>query len=440
MAPSTTSSAPPALLQGSGWVDRPAELEPAVSGQVDCDIVVIGGGLGGMLAALRLAEHGRDVVLLEADVCGWGASARNAGYITPTLGSDPRILERFYGDRVRGLYRMANNAVGFTEGLIADHAIDCGYRQTGNIAAAPTAAAFRKLAAKTKNGRRATVGDATALGVPPAFHGGIHIDVGGILNPGELALGVRDLVRASSVRVYEQCPARQVEDRGGSVRVRLDGGQVTAREAILTTNAFSKELAIAPRNLGTPVWVTAIETEPVSAEQLDDAGWTSRTPITTNHLVMQSFRPTLRGTIVTTTRSLQMARHASLDRRPSPNVVDDLVRGLHERLPTLPDLAAARAWGGWIGLTPSNMAVVGRVTPRVHYQLACNGHGLPQAPYLGSLLADHVAAGDGGPMHEDLAAVWRENPRFAPGIVNPLTLKLGWLADRMGDRLDRIRH
>ncbi|GAB3857661.1 FAD-dependent oxidoreductase [Nocardioides maradonensis] len=436
MTSSTSPSVPLTLLKGSGWVDPPTVLEPAVSAQVDCDVVVVGGGLGGMVAALRLAEHGRDVVLLEAEVCGWGASGRNAGYITPTLGSDPRILKRFYKDRMRGLYAMANNAVAFTEALIADNAIDCGYRQTGNVAAAPTAAAYRKIAATTKSGRRAKVGDAAELGLPPAFHGGIHIDVGGILNPGELALGVRDLVRASAVRVFEQSPVRAVEDRGDGVRVRLDGGEVRAREAILTTNAFTKELSIAPRNLGTPVWVTAIETEPVTAEQLDEAGWTSRTPITTNHFVMQSFRPTLRGTIVTTTRSLQMARHASLERRPDPKVVADLVRGLHERLPTLPDLAPNRAWGGWIGLTPSNMAVVGQVTPRVHYSLACNGHGLPQAPYLGSLLADHVV---GEPMADDLAAVWRATPRFAPGIVNPLTLKLGWVADRMGDRLDRFR-
>jgi glycine/D-amino acid oxidase-like deaminating enzyme len=86
------------------------------------------------------------------------------------------------------------------------------------------------------------------------------------------------------------------------------------------------------------------------------------------------------------------------------------------------------------------MAVVGQLTQRVYYSLACNGHGLPQAPYLGSLLADHlVGATAGRPMPEDLAAVWRDNPRFAPGIVNPLTLQLGWVADRLGDRLDRIR-
>ncbi|MFI7006543.1 NAD(P)/FAD-dependent oxidoreductase [Streptomyces sp. NPDC050145] len=432
----TANRDPLTFLSGSGWVERPTELEPSLIGDVECDVAVVGGGLGGMAAALRLAELGQDVVLVEADLCGWGASARNAGYITPTLGSDPRILNRFYGDRVRGLYKFAGHSVDFTEKLISRHGIDCGYRQTGNIAAAPTAAAFRRMAAHTKSGRRSVVGDAAQLGIPPAFPGGLHINVGGILNPGQFALGVREVVRASGVRVFERSPVTSVTDSGDRVRMELPGGRIRARRAILTTNAFTGELPITPRSLSTPVWVTAVETEPVSDAEMDAAGWTSRTPMTTNHFVMQSFRPTDRGTIVFTTRSLQTARRPRADRMPDQAVVDDLVRGFRERFPTLTDVAPARAWGGWIGLTPSNMAVVGQLTPRVHYSMACNGHGLPQAPYLGTLLADHLVDQD---MHEDLAAVWRRSRRFAPGIVNPVTLRLGWLADRFGDRVDRLR-
>lgn len=425
-----------AYLAGSGWVDRPTTLEPAVTGDVDCDVAVIGGGLGGMMAALRLAELGRDVVLVEADVCGWGASGRNAGYITPTLGNDPRILNGFYKDRVKALYRFANNAVDFTEELMTRHTIECGYRATGNINAAPTAAAFRQLVKHAKPGRRSVIGDSEELGIPAAFPGGLHIKVGGILNPGQLSLGVRDVVRASDVRVFEQSPVTDVVDTGDSVRIELRGGTVRANQAILTTNAFMNQLSIAPRHLSTPVWVTAVETEPVSDEQLDAAGWTSRTPMTTSHMVMQSFRPTNRGTMVFTSRSLQMDRRPQRVRMPDRTVVDDLVRGFRERFPTLADVGPARAWGGWIGITPAQMAVVGEVSPRVHYSLACSGHGLPQAPYLGTLLADHIAQKG---MHDDLAAVWRKTPRFAPGIVNPMSLRMGWVADRLGDRIDQFR-
>jgi glycine/D-amino acid oxidase-like deaminating enzyme len=429
-------TSPVTYLSDSGWTDRPTTLEPALEGSVSCEFAVVGGGLGGMLAALRLAELGKDVVLVEADLCGWGASGRNAGYVTQTLGNDPRILTRFYADRARGLYRFANNAVTFTEEIIDQHAIDCGYLPTGNIAAAPTAASYRRLKSRIKPGHRSVVGNARELGIPDTFPGGIHIKRGGILNPGEFSLGVRGLVLASSARVYEQSPVTDVADTGDGVTVTTATGRIRAEHAILTTNAFTNQLAISPRNLSRPAWVTALETEPVSEAELDATGWSSRVPITTNHFVMQSFRPTNRGTIVTTSRSLQTTPRARHGWMPSQAVVDDLMVGFRERFPTLSHLTPTQAWGGWIGLTPSNMTVAGQASERVTYSLACNGHGLPQAPYLGSLLADHVA---GKGMHDDLAAVWRTAGRFGPGIVYPATLKLGWLADRMGDRIDDLR-
>ncbi|GAB2459421.1 NAD(P)/FAD-dependent oxidoreductase [Jatrophihabitans fulvus] len=433
MSPSAASTVDRVL--GSGWVARPTELAPSVSGEVRCDVVVVGGGLGGMAAALRLAETGKDVVLVDQDVCGWAASARNAGYVTNTLGSDQRILERFYRDRLASLYRFANNAVSFTEKLIADQGLDCGYHATGNVAAAPTASAFASMRSTMRSSRRSVVGDAQTLGIPPAFHGGVHIKIGGVLDPGRFALGMRDRVRASPARVFEQSRVLHVEDAGERVRVDCAGGSVIARRAIVTTNAHTRELGIVSRHLATPVWVTAVETEAVSPADLDAAGWTSRAPITTNHLIMQSFRTTDRGTIVFTTRRLQMPSRI-VDRLPDVSVVDDLVRGFRERFPTLGHVGPARAWGGWIGVTPSNMAAVGRVGENVYYSLACNGHGLPQAPYLGTLLADHVA---GVEMPDDLAAVWRRSPRAAPGVVNPMTLRLGWVADRVRDRCDQSR-
>jgi glycerol-3-phosphate dehydrogenase len=50
----------------SGWIDPPADVLPALTGNLTCDVAVIGGGMGGMATALRLAERDQDVVLLEA--------------------------------------------------------------------------------------------------------------------------------------------------------------------------------------------------------------------------------------------------------------------------------------------------------------------------------------------------------------------------------------
>ena len=46
-----------------------------------CDVAIIGGGLTGVTTALHLAEHGYDVVLLEAETIGSGGSGRNGGHL-----------------------------------------------------------------------------------------------------------------------------------------------------------------------------------------------------------------------------------------------------------------------------------------------------------------------------------------------------------------------
>ncbi|WP_342215619.1 FAD-binding oxidoreductase [Nocardia cyriacigeorgica] len=431
-----TLTSPMQYYPDTGWVPRPTQLQPPVEGEHHCDVAVVGGGVGGMQTALRLAENGRDVTLLESDLCGWGASARNAGYLSSTVGSDPHILAKYYSDRFRDLVSFADTAVHFVEDLIDHHSIDCDYTQTGILGSAVTRAQLESVRAGGRilidAGIDSEMVDGRDMGVPDAFLGGLYARPGGIMNPGKLALGLRDAVLASDVTTFEQSRVLEVEEEDDSVTLTTPHGRVRAKQVVLTNNAHAKELSIAPRRLATPVWVTAMETEPVDPSLLDAAGWTSRIPIVTKHLVMESFRTTARNTIVVTTRRLQIPRGRITDRQPDQAVVADLLRAFRQRLPTLHDVQPAKAWGGWISMTPSILPVAGYATPRVIYSNGCNGHGLAQAPYLGHLIADYLC---GKGMHDHLHAIWRTKRRFAPGVVSRQTLTMAWLMDRLTDRL-----
>ena len=157
--------------------------------------------------------------------------------------------------------------------------------------------------------------------------------------------------------------------------------------------------------------------------------------IATEHNIMENYRLTSRGSIVFGVRRLRPGRGRVRDGAPDPATVADLVRGFHDRFPTLRDVPARQAWCGWVAMTPSMLPVAGEATRNVFYGIACNGHGLSQAPYLGTLLADRIV---GDRPHEDLGPLWRERPRFAPSpVLNTPVLRTVWAVDRLADRLGR---
>ncbi|TQM33429.1 NAD(P)/FAD-dependent oxidoreductase [Nocardia bhagyanarayanae] len=429
------------LIHDTGWAGQPTTVEPPLTGDIDCDVVVIGGGGGGMSAALRLAEKGVDVVLLEAKTLGWGATSRNAGYITNSVAADPELLGFLLSrERLRELYRYAEHAVYFAEEAIERHAIDCDYRQEGIVMAAVSKGQLRHARRNAKvlaeAGSSGEWVEGPEAGLPEGFLGGIREGVGGTVNPGKFALGLRAATIAAGVRVYESTPARDIADVGGGVVVETPRGKIRARKALLTTNAASNGLPLAPKHLATPVWTSLVETEPIAPERLDEIGWTSRAPMVTLHMILESYRVTPRGTIVFGTRRVQAGRNPLPDRTPAPHVADDLVRGFHDRFPGLRDIEPQRAWGGWIGMSSTWLPVAGEASDNVLYSLACNGHGFAQAQYVGHMLADHVT---GAPRHEDLEAIWHGGKRFWPSFVGNPALYLGWLADRAADRLAALR-
>ncbi len=92
----------------------PAPHHAPLAGEVDADLVVVGGGCTGLSAALHAAERGLKVVLLEGGRVGWGASGRNGGQMIVGLRKGADELVRLYGrERARALFDLAFEAWGW---------------------------------------------------------------------------------------------------------------------------------------------------------------------------------------------------------------------------------------------------------------------------------------------------------------------------------------
>lgn len=422
----------------SGWVDAPTDLQPPVHGEVTCDVAVVGGGVGGMGTAQRLADRGQDVVLVEAEFCGFGSSSRNGGHISGAPGGDLRMLALFYPRLMKGMVRLADHAAEHLEGEIKRHEIDCDYVPNGLSFGAVSPIQMLRVrtcaAILRRAGGRGQVGSAEELGIPRAFVGGMREGVGGMLNPGKLCRGLREALIASSARVHEQSRVTDVRrSEDGKVVITTPHGTVVANRVVLSTNAYSGEWDIMPRRLSIPAWIIEAETEPIAPERIEALGWTSRTGVLSQHQIMEHFRVTERGTVVIGVRRLERGTSYPLprDKVPDPGLVEELEDAFHTRFPSLADVRVARAWGGWIAITSSWVSVAGELEDGVVYSICCNGHGLAQAPYIGTLIADYLVD---GVRHADLEAIWKDEPRFPPFVMmGAAGLRTVWLLDRLCD-------
>jgi glycine/D-amino acid oxidase-like deaminating enzyme len=219
---------------------------PPLLGDEGADICIVGGGFTGLWSALRLKEHAPslDVVLLEADICGGGASGRNGGFVL-TWWSKFTTLKKLCGteEAVR-LAKASEDAVHEIGRLCEATGIDAHYRPCGWLWAATSPAqigAWEETVAEAaragaKPFRQLEAEEVSHRAGSPKHVAGVFEESAATIQPALLARGLRRIVLERGVRIFERSPMT-VLGRGRPLRVRSTTGSVTAEKVILALNA-----------------------------------------------------------------------------------------------------------------------------------------------------------------------------------------------------------
>src|SRR4051794_4303708 len=194
------------------WTQRQAP-QPALTDSIEADLCIVGAGFTGLWAALYAKEHApeREIVLLEAETAGFGASGRNGGFAVASLTHGiANGLARF-ADEMPLLERLAQeNFAGLKSDLDA-HGIDCDFEETGDVVVLlePYQDAWLEEEGELlrRFGHEVELLDQAAMGAElnsPLYRGGIWDKTdSAIVDPGKLAEGIRGAAYAQGVRIYE---------------------------------------------------------------------------------------------------------------------------------------------------------------------------------------------------------------------------------------------
>jgi glycine/D-amino acid oxidase-like deaminating enzyme len=381
------------------WLDSPDAPEPlpALEGERRCDLAVVGGGFTGLWAAL-LAAPGEDVVLLEGDRCGSGASGRNGGFLDPSLTHGlENGLSRWPGEMEK-LGRMGHENFAAIRETLAARGIDAGWREPGYIDVATREHEVEGLREYGESARRLGEEvryldrDAVRSRVDsPTYLAGLHWPEGGALvDPARLAWGLRRALLEDGVDVFENTRVTEIRPEGDGVELVTGGGVVRARRVVLATSAFPPLL----RSMGLfvlPVYDYVLVTEPLDAARRAAIGWEGREGLSDSGNRFHYYRLTEDDRILW--GGYEAVYHYGNGMRPeledSAEVFNLLAHNFAETFPQLEGLRFSHRWAGAIDTCSRFCVTFGTALGgRVAYAVGYTGLGVASSRFGAEVMLD----------------------------------------------------
>ncbi|MDF5702463.1 FAD-binding oxidoreductase [Aeromonas hydrophila subsp. hydrophila] len=405
---------------------------PELSGELNAEVCIIGGGFTGLNTAINLAEAGYKVVLLEANRIGWGASGRNGGQLIRGIGHDTSQFTRWIGaEGVRELDLMGLEAVELVRERIERFNIDCDLRWGYCDLATRQRhlAGFEEEAAHLANlGYRHEVKlvareDIHSVVGSDRYIGGM-IDMGsGHLHPLNLALGEARAAASLGVALFEQSRVVHI-DYGDRLQVTTAHGRVSADYLVIGCNAYLNDLNPELGGKVLPAGSYILATE-VLEKRLRQRLLPQNMAVCDQNVALDYYRLSADGRLL-------FGGACNYSGRDPRDIKAFMLPKLLRVFPELADTAIEFQWGGMIGIGANRLPQIGRLPeqPNVFYAQAYSGHGLNATHMAGKLVAEAIKGESRG--FDLFGSVPHMTFPGGPALRSPL-LALGMLWYRFKD-------
>ena len=369
------------------WLDslQAVDDEPALRENIDCDLLVVGGGFCGLWAAIQAKQQdpARSVVLIEANSVANGASGRPAAIMSTSVMHGIDNTERIFPDDVAELERLGRENMDGFRATIEKFGIDCDIEWGGemkvSIGDEGLATVDEDHALYLKYGHDAIRLDKAGVQAEiksPIFHGATWSrQRSGTVHPGKLVRGLKRVALQLGVDLFENTPHLRNGKRADGIHVETPRGRIVARKVLLATNAWAAGHRHISRRVAA-IRDRIVVTEPLTDAQMEKVGWQHRQGIYDTRTQLNYMRLTADNRILFGGRLAYFYANNTdpqQDKQAQPYI--RLVQSFYRTFPQLAEeVRFSHAWSGPIGLT-TRMAV--------HYQKYYNGEMVYAGGYSG---------------------------------------------------------
>lgn len=400
-------------------------------------VCIVGGGFAGLATALGLVERGmRDIVILEAQRVGFGASGRNGGFVFGGYSLDCADLLRILGPTdARTLYGLTLDAVALIGARIARHGMDCDVVNAGVILAdwfgRPERLAAQRELMRTSFGVEWEPISKSNLShqlKTDRYHGGLLERHGFHFHPLKYALGIAQVLTDAGVRIYERSAALQIarEPQRDRYLVSTTNGSIEARHVVMAGGGYARGVYRPVERAVLPIATYVVATKPLGrrlAQAID-----CQAAVYDTRFSFDYYRA------LPDTRILWGGRISIFER--NPRAIAKLL--MHDLLRVYPQLAGIEvdyAWGGLMSYARHKMPQIGQCGDGVWHAVGFGGHGVAPTTAAGELLAAAIA--EGRPVPAPFARFGLEPTHGRLGLV---AAEFAYLTKIAADAIAERRH
>jgi glycine/D-amino acid oxidase-like deaminating enzyme len=218
-------------------IERPKDY-PQLSGNIETEIAIIGGGLAGVITAYLLAKEGRQVVLLEKKHIGSGATEYTTAFLTHDIDTDLADLVSMFGeDKAKAVWESHASAIDLIEKIVEEEKIDCEFTRCNIYSYATDTKEVEYLKEEKDIANR--------LGFKVEFSTDNNL---GFINQGYAVLPkqakyhplkflfrLAEIAEQKGVKIFENTEAKDIKEQDGGLKIITDKGEISAQKLVMAT-------------------------------------------------------------------------------------------------------------------------------------------------------------------------------------------------------------